>query len=142
MSVGVLMLDLDGFKAVNDTHGHAAGDRVLVEVARRLRENVQRSTDLVGRLGGDEFLVVAYNCGKGESLLNQMAGNIVASLSRPITLDNGTQVQIGASVGIARYPIDGSSCEALLHSADTALYRVKRHGNNSFAFSQPAAFDT
>ena len=138
LGVGLLMLDLDGFKGVNDTHGHAAGDQVLIEVARRLRENVHRATDLVGRLGGDEFVVVAYNCGEGQTLLGQMAGSIVASLSRPILLANGIEVQIGASVGIARYPADGSTTETLLNSADLALYQVKRQGKNGFAFAQQA----
>lgn len=138
LTVGVLMIDLDGFKSVNDTHGHAAGDQVLMEVARRLRASVHRSTDLVGRLGGDEFVVLAYNCGESTTLLVQMADSIVVSLSRPITLDEGTQVQIGASVGIARYPADGSNGAALLHSADMALYQVKRHGKNGFALARPA----
>lgn len=136
LEVGVLMLDLDGFKHVNDTHGHAAGDEALIEVARRLRQCVHRATDLVGRLGGDEFVAVAYHCGEGQTLLAQMAGSIVSALSRPILLTKGVEVQVGASVGIARYPQDGSTTEALLHSADLALYQVKHQGKNGFAFAQ------
>ena len=133
--VGVLMIDLDSFKAVNDTFGHAAGDCVLVEVAHRLRACVRRSTDQVGRLGGDEFVLVAYNCGEGQALLAQIATDIVASLARPIPLETGDLAHIGASVGIARFPHNGTTCEALLHAADSALYEVKRRGKNSFAFT-------
>lgn len=135
VNVGVLMVDLDGFKGVNDTFGHAAGDVVLVEVARRLRECTRRSADLVGRLGGDEFVVMTYDSGDTPELLAQIASDIVATLSKPISLGNGETAQIGASVGIARYPQAGLTCEALLHSADLAMYGVKRRGKNGFAFS-------
>ncbi len=141
LAVGVLMIDLDGFKAVNDTYGHAAGDVVLVEVARRLRACLRRATDLVGRLGGDEFVVVAYNCGDSRTLLAQIATDIVAALSRPVSLPNGAVTRVGASIGIARFPVDGTSCEALLAAADLALYEVKRHGKNGYAFARPPGAD-
>ena len=139
MVVGVLLIDLDGFKAVNDTLGHAAGDAVLVEVASRLRDRIRRSTDLVGRLGGDEFIVIAYNCGEGKELLQQLAGDIVNSLSRPIRLETGETAQIGASIGIARYPHDGVTRDMLFERADQAMYEVKRHGKSNFAFAQDLA---
>lgn len=145
LNVGVLMIDLDGFKAVNDTFGHAAGDRVLVEVAQRLRACLRRSTDLVGRLGGDEFILVVGNCGEGQTLLSQIANEIVVSLARPILLAAGESAQIGASVGISRFPLDGDSCESLLQAADVALYEVKRQGKNGFAFTsagQPGTGNT
>jgi diguanylate cyclase (GGDEF)-like protein len=142
VSVGVLMIDLDGFKAVNDTFGHGAGDTVLIEIARRLRECTRRSADLVGRLGGDEFVVMTYDSGDTPELLAQIASDIVATLSKPIQLETGDQAHIGASVGIARYPQAGVTCEALLHSADLAMYGVKRRGKNGFAFSPDGAAAT
>jgi diguanylate cyclase (GGDEF)-like protein len=137
--VGILLIDLDGFKAVNDTLGHAAGDAVLVEVAARLRDRIRRSTDLVGRLGGDEFIVIVYNCGEGKELLAQLASDIVASLAQPIHLASGQTAQIGASIGVARYPGDGMTREILFERADRAMYEVKRRGKNNFAFAQDHA---
>lgn len=135
VSLGILLIDLDGFKQVNDTYGHGAGDEVLVEVARRLRESIRRASDLVGRLGGDEFIVAIYDCGEGNALLAQLAGEIVAALSQPITVLDGRQVRIGASLGIARYPRDGVTLATLFESADRAMYRVKHGGKNGYAFS-------
>jgi len=112
---------------------------VLVEVARRLRECTRRSADLVGRLGGDEFVVMTYDSGDTPELLAQIASDIVTTLSKPIPLGTGEAAQIGASVGIARYPQAGLTCEALLHSADLAMYGVKRRGKNGFAFSPDSA---
>ncbi len=135
VAVAVMLIDLDGFKAVNDTLGHAAGDAVLVAGAQRLRDLMRRSSDLVGRLGGDEFVVVAYNCGEDDALPRQIAGDIVASLARPIFLADGAVAQIGASVGIARYPRDGATRAALFEQADQAMYTVKRRGKNGHAFA-------
>jgi diguanylate cyclase (GGDEF)-like protein len=137
--VGILLIDLDGFKAVNDTLGHAAGDAVLVEVAARLRDRIRRATDLVGRLGGDEFIVIVYNCGEGKELLTQFARDIVDSLSQPIHLASGQTAQIGASIGVARYPGDGVTRDMLFERADEAMYEVKRRGKNNFAFAQDHA---
>lgn len=135
VSVGIMLIDLDGFKVVNDTLGHAAGDGVLVEVANRLRQLIRRSTDLVGRLGGDEFIVIAYNCGDGRELLADMAGEIVNALSQPIELESGEVAQIGASIGISRFPDNGVTRSTLFEHADKAMYEVKRRGKNDFEFA-------
>ena len=133
--VGLMLIDLDGFKAINDTLGHAAGDMVLVEVALRLRMIIRRSADAVGRLGGDEFMVVTYNCGDGDDMLAKIAGEIIASLSAPIELANGQSAHVGASIGIARYPDDGVTRTMLAEQSDHAMYEVKRRGKNGFAFA-------
>jgi diguanylate cyclase (GGDEF)-like protein len=113
----LLYIDLDGFKAVNDEHGHAAGDAVLVEVARRIRGQV-RSSDLCARLGGDEFAVL------GEGLSSVEAERIEYALREPIVVD-GAVVHVGASVGMASTAecIDGDD---LLSRADHAMFTVKR----------------
>ncbi|TXR58033.1 putative bifunctional diguanylate cyclase/phosphodiesterase [Quadrisphaera setariae] len=124
-SLGLLFVDLDGFKAVNDTHGHRAGDEVLRTVAGRLRSCV-RSGDVVGRLGGDEFVVVLVDVAD-ESELLACAQRVVDHLGAPLSA-GGQQVALGASVGVA-FTADGSTApEVLLHEADTAAYRAKAGG--------------
>ena len=118
----VLYLDLNDFKVVNDRHGHATGDKLLVEVGRRLRESM-RQVDLVARLGGDEFAVVVANV-QDAAIPTALAARIVSSLDRPFLIDNG-EVYAGACVGIALAPIDGDNPELLLKSADEALYDAK-----------------
>ncbi len=120
--VGVLYVDLDGFKRVNDTHGHAAGDEVLVEVAHRLRA-VVRDHDLVARIGGDEFVVL---CPTNDThVLDRVAERIRDTLTRPLRLPpTGVQVQVTASVGLAvRLP--GEPAQTALAAADAAMYRAK-----------------
>jgi diguanylate cyclase (GGDEF)-like protein/PAS domain S-box-containing protein len=116
-SVGVLMLDLDGFKAVNDRHGHAAGDDVLREVARRLRRSV-RERDLVARLGGDEFVVVLTDLGAVPDSVER----VEAALAEPFA---GTDAPLRAAVGVAVYPGDGATVADLLEAADRAMYVAK-----------------
>ncbi len=118
----VLYLDLNDFKIVNDRHGHATGDKLLVEVGRRLSESV-RQVDLVARLGGDEFAVVVGNA-HDAAIPTALAARIVSSLDRPFVID-GEEVYAGACVGIALAPIDGDNPELLLKSADEALYDAK-----------------
>lgn len=137
-SVGFMLIDLDGFKAVNDTHGHSCGDLVLTEVANRLRHCVRRASDLIGRLGGDEFVVVVPNAGESPSMLAQLAGEITASLARPVCLPGNIQAHISASVGIARFPLDGPSLERLYERADQAMYTVKQEGKDGFVFASGA----
>ena len=127
----VLFIDLDGFKAVNDTLGHAAGDEVLREIAARLSRD-RRSTDIVGRIGGDEFVVVLPDA----SALHdgaRIAGLLVESILAPVVLAGGSVVHLGASIGMAEYPRHGSSRDELLHAADEAMYAVKRNGKNAYA---------
>lgn len=128
----VLYLDLDGFKLVNDTHGHEAGDAVLVEVAKRLLA-CTRESDTVARLGGDEFTVLMGEI-QEEGNAERVASLIIKTLSEPIALADTTCV-IGVSVGIALYPKDGDTPDALLSQSDAALYRVKRQGRNGFQFA-------
>ena len=142
-SVSVLFMDLDGFKAINDTHGHAAGDDVLKEVARRVRAQVRRGSDLCARLGGDEFLVALRGTDECSPNLSNTAHDLLLSMDTPIDLANGVRVTVGTSVGIACAPRHGLTAEALIHQADLAMYEVKRTGKRSFAMAfKPIADDT
>ena len=124
-SLAVLLLDLDGFKLVNDLHGHAAGDELLRLVAARLREAV-RPGDLVGRLGGDEFAAIL--AGGDQASAQAVGERILASLSLPFTLDGGTTARIGVSIGVALAPDHGGHPDALMRFADQALYACKHQG--------------
>lgn len=124
---GFLMIDLDRFKAVNDTLGHPVGDRLLAQVARRL-QMIMTDNDLCGRLGGDEFAVVVKDA-NDEKYLATLAQRIIESLARPYEVDQNT-LYIGASVGSALGPADGRTVELLMRSADLALYRSKDQGGN------------
>ncbi|MCS6985883.1 MAG: EAL domain-containing protein [Sphingomonadaceae bacterium] len=125
--VAILFVDLDRFKSVNDSLGHAMGDRLLAEVAQRLRTTVGAEGQ-IGRLGGDEFAVVLRSANAEAAI--QLGDRIIAALSAPFDLD-GTEVRIGASVGLALGPEDGASVEALMRAADLALYEVKGKGRGS-----------
>jgi diguanylate cyclase (GGDEF)-like protein len=127
----VLFLDLDRFKAVNDTLGHGAGDRLLVEVAIRMRASV-REEDLVARMGGDEFAILQMLPGPGTQSA-ALAERLLATVSAPYDLA-GLTVGIGVSIGIALYPDDGATPDVLLRQADIALYRAKSNGRNTFRF--------
>ena len=131
----VLLFDLDGFKEVNDTWGHAAGDRVLAIVAERARKCV-RASDTVGRLGGDEFLAILPEVGLEGALV--AAEKIRESMAQPCELGNASAT-IGASVGVSLFPEHGSDPESLQRAADAALYRAKREGKNRTVVAQPAA---
>ncbi|RBY80354.1 GGDEF domain-containing protein [Blastococcus sp. TF02-09] len=122
---GLLFVDLDGFKAVNDGHGHAAGDEVLRQVARRLSSGV-RPGDVVCRLGGDEFVVLVEQVDDEHGLL-ELAHRLVATVSEPIAVGR-TRVRIGASIGVAVSRDGGTDADALFAEADTAAYRAKAHG--------------
>ena len=125
----VLCLDLDRFKAVNDTLGHEAGDQVLIQAAQRMRE-IARVNDIIGRLGGDEFAIVVS--GADLEGAEQICRRLLESIRMPYAL-NGETARIGVSIGIALYPIDGSTGEQLLRNADTALYRAKAAGRNTWS---------
>ncbi|MDF1523749.1 MAG: EAL domain-containing protein [Trueperaceae bacterium] len=128
----VLFVDLDRFKFVNDTFGHALGDRLLIEIARQLKANV-REGDLVARLGGDEF-VLALRGVKDARAAEPIAGALVKVLATPVELD-GKRLHVSASVGVAIYPRDGADVQALAKSADAAMYAVKSGGKNAFHFA-------
>ena len=128
----VLCLDLDHFKDVNDTLGHAAGDEVLRQTTARLRE-VVRQGDIVARLGGDEFAVLQHGVNH-DDVLRRGAQRILDVLSRPYALPGHPAVSCGASVGAAVFGADAHSIEELLHKADLALYRAKSAGRGCFSF--------
>jgi diguanylate cyclase (GGDEF)-like protein len=129
--VAVLLIDLDDFKPVNDTHGHKAGDEVLRLTADRLK-GCLRITDTVARFGGDEFVVVV-ECGAQTADVQAVAAKILDAVSRPIaplwTTDLSTpEVRITCSIGISQYPRDGDDAEALIRLADAAMYQAKQAG--------------
>ena len=121
----LLLLDLNGFKAVNDKHGHAVGDFVLKAVAQRLREEL-RDTDLPARLGGDEFAVLLEGTRDAADAL-QIAHKLASLLAKPYDC-GGQLLNVGASVGVALHPANGLSVEELLRAADEAMYAAKRQG--------------
>ncbi|MFO7786675.1 MAG: diguanylate cyclase [Halospina sp.] len=129
--LAVLFMDLDGFKAVNDSHGHEVGDRLLSEVAERITECV-RDDDTVARLGGDEFTVILTGAGKRRDV-ERVARTIIGRLGIPFGIAE-PPVQISVSVGISFYPQDVSSPNALLTAADQAMYSAKASGANQLCF--------
>jgi len=134
-SMALLCLDLDRFKPVNDTYGHATGDALLKQVALRLRECV-RESDIVARLGGDEFAVV-QRAGEQPAGSTRLAQRIIDVLGRPFEVE-GHVVHIGISVGIALAPHDGTDPETLQRNADLALYGAKSDGRGTLRYFEPA----
>lgn len=134
-TLAVLFLDLDRFKLVNDTHGHAAGDDVLVTVAKRLMFHA-RDEDTVCRNGGDEFLYLLINPSTREDVA-RIAGLVHSTISKSIDLD-GVQLAITPSIGIAMYPDHGSSAALLIAHADAAMYRAKQLPSQYEFFEAPA----
>jgi diguanylate cyclase (GGDEF)-like protein len=132
--VAVLMLDLDGFKLVNDLHGHGAGDKALIEFSKRISV-VVRADVVLARIGGDEFGIVMPKIESLDDPTN-LAGRIVAAVAQPFQIDNA-QMDIGVGVGIAIAPNDGMNPEELVRSADRALYRAKGEGRSFIRFFKP-----
>ena len=128
-NVALLFIDLDSFKTINDTLGHAAGDILLVQVAERLTTAV-RGTDTVSRLGGDEFTIVLEGLDRGQDAAD-VAQNVLAAVARPYQIMS-RELFISTSIGIALYPADGTSAETLLMNADAAMYRAKEAGRNTY----------
>ena len=129
--MAVMFIDLDGFKNVNDTYGHAVGDLLLREVASRLQKCI-RSSDSVGRLGGDEFGIVLEGA-RLPAEAAQIGERIVAAMAEPIVVE-GHRLTVAASIGIAIYPDDGTDAATLLRNADAAMYAAKQAGRNRFRF--------
>jgi diguanylate cyclase (GGDEF)-like protein len=123
LKLAVMFLDLDGFKAVNDTHGHEVGDALLQTVADRLRKNT-RDDDTVSRIGGDEFLFLVMGVNDTRTVA-KLAKEIVDCIQAPAQLSVGS-VDTKLSVGIARFPKDGDTADALVKEAGLAMYRAKR----------------
>lgn len=132
--VAVMFLDLDHFKRINDTRGHATGDLVLREVATRL-QGIVRNDDTAARLGGDEFVVVLESFSDSAHVIT-VAEKLRSELQRPISV-GGQSFEIGTSIGIAMFPDDGQDVEQLLQRADTAMYEAKSSGRNAYFFYDP-----
>jgi diguanylate cyclase (GGDEF)-like protein len=132
----LLSIDLDGFKPINDRHGHEMGDEVLIVVAARLKACI-RNGDRVARMGGDEFLVMVADVNKqDQAFLLKYAQRLRAALSEPISIsDSATPVQLGASIGIAAYPRSANKIEDLMDVADQAMYRAKREKTHGIEFA-------
>ncbi|MDA0699818.1 MAG: diguanylate cyclase, partial [bacterium] len=128
----MLFVDLDRFKFVNDTFGHAVGDKLLVEITKLLMGSL-REGDLVSRQGGDEFVIALAGVHDADAAV-AIAGKLVAQLGTPFHVD-GKLLSVSASVGVALYPNDGADVQAIVKSADAAMYAVKASGKNSFHFS-------
>ncbi len=133
--LALLFLDLDRFKTINDTLGHAAGDRLLIEIGKRLVDR-KRAGDTVARLGGDEFLFLISNLRRVEDAA-RVAQAVLEVVRPPVRLD-GHQLQVTASIGISLFPHDGTDGEALIKNADIALYRAKDQGRNGYQIYTPA----
>lgn len=127
----VMFMDLDHFKSVNDALGHAAGDELLVRVAHRIRDAL-RECDSVGRMGGDEFIVLLSDISSAQDII-PIANKILDEVSRPLVVAERT-LQTAASIGITVYPMDGDSVETLLKNADSAMYEAKKNGRNNYCF--------
>ena len=131
--LAVLFIDGDRFKSINDTYGHAAGDKVLASTAARIRAQL-RENDLVGRIGGDEFVVLLTPI-YGAIDAIKVSNNIVTSMRSPIELPNGESIVISLSIGIAIYPDHAKNSQDLLHEADDAMYQAKHKYNGGWRFA-------
>ena len=134
-SVALLFIDLDNFKQVNDSLGHTAGDRLLAEVAVRLKAAV-REEDTVARFGGDEFMVLAAGIDKPHAA-SSIASNILAAFRRSMPVMHGEELTITVSIGISFYPQNGNDVEELIMKADAAMYGIKGEGGNNYRFFRP-----
>jgi diguanylate cyclase (GGDEF)-like protein len=134
-TIAVLFLDLDGFKAVNDSLGHEAGDKLLVEFARRISELMRRS-DTFARIGGDEFAVLLKEI-RHESDAEDVANKILQTMESEWRVD-GKNVNIGVSIGISLYPSEEVDANGLLNKADQAMYQAKLGGRNRYSLYHPA----
>ncbi len=132
--LAVLLLDLDGFKRVNDSQGHDAGDLLLKQVASRL-VHALRDSDYIARLGGDEFLVVIPQVSDRETAA-RVAEKLIAAIARPYSLGE-QDASITTSIGISLFPEDGRDREVLMKGADLALYQAKDEGRNKARFFEP-----
>ncbi|GAA0571628.1 diguanylate cyclase domain-containing protein [Caenispirillum bisanense] len=129
--VGMLFIDLDGFKPINDRHGHDAGDTVLATIGRRLKAAL-REGDTAARIGGDEFVLLAVNVGTAADV-ERIAAKVLMAIGEPVTW-NGETLHIGASIGLALFPDDAPTGDSLLSIADTAMYAAKAAGKNCWSW--------
>ena len=138
-SLALMFIDLDHFKSVNDSMGHACGDKLLYAVAERLGQSV-RSSDVVSRLGGDEFAIMITGMDTPESV-EALGNKLVATMSQPFMID-AHRVEISISVGISLFPVNGACVEELLGHADSAMYQAKRSGGNACCLSLTTRLNT
>jgi diguanylate cyclase (GGDEF)-like protein/PAS domain S-box-containing protein len=131
--VAVMFIDMDGFKAINDSLGHDAGDYVLKEVAKRLAAGV-RATSTVARVGGDEFLLIATELHSPDNAA-LVAEKVLRLISQPVSM-NEKQAAVSASIGIALYPDDAEDIDGLIKMADEAMYKIKNSGKNGYGFAK------
>jgi diguanylate cyclase (GGDEF)-like protein len=131
--LSVLYIDLDGFKRINDLHGHAAGDELLRAVATRIGGAI-RGSDVAARFGGDEFVVLLVQSGAESA--KTVAAKLVALLSAPYRLHE-LEIRVSASIGIAIFPDSAGSSASLLERADAAMYEAKKSGKNRYAVAEP-----
>jgi len=129
--VAILFIDIDRFKNINDSLGHAAGDRLIVTLARRLRESV-RKVDTVARVGGDEFVIVLTDIVR-ESDVGLVLAGLCAAIAEPVLVE-GQELSVTASIGVGLYPRDGQDVSSLLKNADTAMYRAKDAGRGTYRY--------
>ncbi len=134
-AIAVVYIDLDRFKPVNDLHGHAVGDALLVQASKRILAEI-RSTDTLARIGGDEFVMILTSQPQPEKA-SIVATRIIEALRRPFQIE-GHRIEIGASIGVSLYPEDGADADALMRAADAAMYRVKEEGRGSVRFYEAA----
>ncbi|HEY3431717.1 MAG TPA: diguanylate cyclase [Rhodocyclaceae bacterium] len=131
-TVAIMLLDLDGFKPVNDSYGHAAGDELLIELAQRMK-TIVRQTDTVARLGGDEFIILLESVASEEAVIS-VAEKLVAALRAPVQTMSGALLQVGVSIGVTLMSSLDANREALIHRADLAMYEAKAAGGNQARF--------
>ncbi len=134
-AIAVVYIDLDRFKPVNDLHGHAAGDALLVQASKRILAEI-RPTDTLARIGGDEFVMILTSQPQPEKA-SIVATRIIEALRRPFQVE-GHRIEIGASVGVSLYPEDGADADALMRAADAAMYRAKEEGRGAVRFYEAA----
>lgn len=130
--VAIAYLDLDGFKAVNDTYGHEAGDQLLKEIARRVVGDV-RAGDTVARIGGDEFVLVLGGLAD-VSQCNPVLERILNSIAQPVRVNGGVEASVSGSIGVAVAPPDGTEPRDLMAAADRAMYNAKRAGKGRIIY--------
>lgn len=130
-SIVLILLDLDHFKAINDTLGHSYGDQLLITVGRRLQELI-RGSDTIARIGGDEFVAVLTTGSHNDNVITVVT-RFLEAIAMPFSFQ-GQEIWVTASIGIAQYPEDGEDPETLFKKADTAMYHIKEHGRNGFQF--------
>jgi len=135
MQFGLLTLDLDNFKEINDTFGHEAGDQVLREAAERIRTCCKRDLDTISRHGGDEFCVIITDCG-GKEQLTAIANQLLLQFARPFRL-TGSLINVTTSIGVSMFPDNGTIMKELEIASDRAMYAAKKAGRNTFRFWEP-----